>query len=95
MTEYNQILLSILLVLVCVLVIFLIVVAIKLIITTDKVNIILKDVENKLKSIYGFFNCLDSITDAISLVGNTLIDKTINLIDRLINRKRKQEEIDE
>lgn len=92
MTDYNQILLSILLVLTCVLVVFLIVAAVKLIITTDKVNIILEDLQQKLKSVNGFFNCLDSITDAVSLVGDVLIDRAIGIVDRLIAKKRKRKD---
>ena len=95
MTDYNQILLSILLVLTCVLVVFLIVVAVKIIINTDKVNIILEDMQQKLKSVNGFFNCLDSITDAVSLVGDVLIDRAISLIDKLIAKKKIKKGKDE
>lgn len=95
MTDYNQILLSILLVLTCVLVVFLIVAAVKLIITTDKVNIILEDLQQKLKSVNGFFSCLDSITDAISLVGDVLIDRAIGIVDKLIAKKKIKKGKDE
>jgi len=95
MTDYNQILLSILLVLTCVLVVFLIVAAVKLIITTDKVNIILEDLQQKLKSVNGFFSCLDSITDAISLVGDVLIDRAIGIVDKLLARKKIKKRKDE
>ena len=95
MTDYNQILLSILLVLTCVLVVFLIVAAVKLIITTDNVNIILEDLQQKLKSVNGFISCLDSITDAISLVGDVLIDRAIGIVDKLIAKKKIKKGKDE
>ena len=52
---YNQILTSVLLVLACVLLIFLILIAIKILILSDKLNIILLDVQKKLKSVSTLF----------------------------------------
>lgn len=91
MTDYNQILLSILLILLSVLIIFLIIAVVKFIITTDKVNIILEDVQKKIKSVNGFFTCLDNLTDTISLIGDVFVDKTLSFIDKLIGKKRKEE----
>jgi len=95
MTNYNDVLLSILLVFTCVLVVFLIVAVVKLIITADKVNTILEDLQQKLKSVNGFFNCLDSITDAVSLIGDVLIDRAIGIVDKLIAKKKIKKGKDE
>lgn len=91
MTGYNQVLLSILLTFGVILIIVLIILSIKSIITVDKMNIILNDVEKKLKSVNGFFNCLDAVSDTIDLLSNTLIDKVLGLFNR-ITQKGKEEE---
>jgi len=51
MNGLNSVLLSILLIMCIILVVFLVIICIKLLYTADRVNIILNDVEKKMKSI--------------------------------------------
>lgn len=89
MTDFNQVLLSILLVLCCVLVIFLIVVSIKLLYTTDKVNIILADVEKKLNSFNGVFNLVDNVSNGFSAFNDVVFNKIISLGEKILKKKER------
>ncbi len=93
MGMYNEVLLTILLILGAILAIVLIVVSIKLIYTVDKVNIILNDVEKKVESVNGLFNLVDRITDGVSSVSDVLVNAIVGLIEKIFTKKDKNEEI--
>lgn len=79
-----------------ILLIILIIIGIKLINTINKTNIILEDAYNKTKSLNGLFNIIDSITDTLSTVSDTLVASITNIVGKVFRRgKRKKKEIDE
>ncbi|MGN0993206.1 MAG: hypothetical protein ACI4PE_04730 [Bacilli bacterium] len=84
----NGFLLTILLVLVSVLVVFLIVISIKLLYTVDKINVILDDTEKKLKSVNGVFTAIDTVTDSITLISETVIGKVLTMIEKIFKKKK-------
>ena len=89
MTDFNQVLLSVLLVLCCVLVVFLIVVSIKLLYTTDKVNIILTDVEKKLNSVSGVFSLIDTVTDGLSAFSDVVFNRLVFIVEKFFGKKER------
>lgn len=74
-----------------VLVIVFIILGIKLIYTIDRANAILEDVEKKSKSLNGFFNVIDSVTDTLSVLSDTVVSSVTSIIGKLIPKKRKKE----
>ena len=88
MVGANQVLVTVLLTLSSVLVVCLIIVCIKLINTTDRMNIILDDVEKKLKSVNGVFTAIDTVSDAVSSVGEAVVGKTLSLVDKVFNKEK-------
>lgn len=83
-------------ILAAVLLVVLIVLGIKLINTINKTNIILEDAYNKTKSLNGLFNIIDSITDTLSTVSDTLVNSITNIVGKVFRRSnKKKKEIDE
>ena len=83
-------------VLAAILLIVLIILGIKLINTINKTNIILEDAYNKTKSLNGLFNIIDSVTDTLSTVSDTLVASITNIVGKVFRRgKKKEMEIDE
>ena len=78
-----------------VLVAILIIIGVKLIYTIDKTNQILDDIENKSKSLNGVFEIVDSVTDSLSIISDTIVDGLVGLVSRIFKRKRREKEIDE
>lgn len=84
----NGFLLTILLVLVSVLVVFLIVISIKLLYTVDKINVILDDAYKKLKSVNGVFTAIDTVTDSITLISETVVGKVLMMVEKIFKKKK-------
>lgn len=78
-----------------VLVAILIILGVKLMYTIDKTNQILDDIENKSRSLNGVFEIVDSVTDSLSIISDTVVDGLVGLISKIFKRKRKEKEIDE
>ena len=78
-----------------VLVAILIIIGVKLIYTIDKTNQILDDIENKSRSINGVFEIVDSVTDSLSIISDTIVDGLVGLISRIFKRRRREKEINE
>lgn len=92
----SNILLIVLYVLGAATLVMLIILTYKLIKTVDKVNRIADDVEEKVSSLDGMFSIIDVVTDKLSTVNDFLVDKIVDLISMIFNRKKKKkEEIDE
>jgi len=89
---YNDVLLTILLILGAILLIVLIVVCIKLVYTADKLNIILNDVEKKLESVNGLFGVMDRITDTVSLLSDGIVNGITNIFEYLFSGRKKNKE---
>ena len=84
----NSVLLTILLVLCSVLVVFLIVGSIKLLYTIDKMNVLLNDIERKLKSVNGVFTAIDTVTNTVATIGETIVGKALFMVEKLFKKKK-------
>lgn len=93
MIDINTFLLMIVYILCSVLLVCSIVFVIKLISTVNRVNGILDDVDNKIAKLDKAFNVVDTITDSMALISDRVVDVLSNLIRKLFNRNRKEEEI--
>ena len=91
MTSFNSVLLAILLVVVIILIIIAVVLCIKLLYTVDKMNIILTDMEKKLKSVNGVFNAIDVVTDAFVSVSDSFTKKLAHVVEKMFQKKKKEE----
>lgn len=79
-----------------VLLVILIILGIKLIHTVDKTNEILEDAYNKTKSLNGFFEIIDSATDTLSSISDSIVGVVTTVVNKLFYRnKKKKEEEDE
>ena len=72
-----------------VLVIILIVLALKVLDTLNKVDVILDDTKKKLDNLDGVFNLVDTVSDKLTLVTDTVIGSIANFITNLFNKKGK------
>lgn len=77
-----------------VLLIVLIVLTIKLVSIINKLNVVVDDVNKKVKSLDGIFGVIDFATDKITLVTNKFVDKLSNVVIGFKNKKynKKEEE---
>ncbi len=75
------------------LVVVLIVFVLRAIETLNRVNHLADDVSHKLTTLNGIFDCIDIVTDKVSMISDTLINTVATVIGKVFKRKRK--EIDE
>lgn len=73
------------------LLIILIILGIKLIHTVDKTNEILEDAYNKTKSLNGLFNAIDSVTDTLSNLSDSIVSNITGIIGKVFHKRRKSE----
>ena len=73
-----------------ILLVVLIVLGIKLIDTVNKTNAVLDDIEKKSKSLDGIFATIDSVTDAVSLISDKLVDGAAALVGKLFSLIKKK-----
>lgn len=78
-----------------VLLVILIILGIKLIYTVNKTNEILNDAYNKTKSLNGLFNAIDSITDTLSNLSDSIVSNITGIIGKVFNKRRKSKEKNE
>lgn len=79
-----------------ILLVVLIVLGIKLIISVDRVNLILDNVEKKMKTVDNVFNVIDKVADSCALLSDRVVEFLSNFISRLfIKRKNKKEKLEE
>ncbi len=86
--DINVFLTTLLLVLGAFLLVFMIILCVKLIYTVDRTNLILNDLERKLKSINGVFNAIDTVTDAVTTVSDTFVAKAALMIEKIFRKKK-------
>ena len=72
-----------------VLVIILIILALKALDTLSKVDVILDDTKKKLDSLDGVFNLVDTVSEKLTLVTDTVIGSIVKLITSIFNKKGK------
>lgn len=78
-----------------VLLVVLIILGVKLIYTVNKTNEILDDAYNKTKSLNGLFNAIDSITDTLSSVSDSIVSNITGIIGKVFRKKKKEIDEDE
>ena len=72
-----------------VLVIILIVLALKALDTLNKVDAILDDTKKKLDNLDEVFNLVDTVSNKLTLVTDTVVGSIVNFITSIFNRKGK------
>ena len=77
------------------LLIVLIIFIIKLIKITNKLDILLDNVDIKVKSLNGIFNVIDFCTDKISSITDKIVDKITKFVISIGKRKYNKKEEDE
>jgi len=94
--ELTEALLILLYVLGSILLVVLIILGIKLINTMDKINLVVDDVNKKVKSLDGLFSVIDMTTDKLALLSDRMVDGITLLIKKVFKPKnRKEDEINE
>lgn len=79
-----------------ILLVVLIILGIKLIISVDRFNLILDNVEKKMKSIDNVFNVIDKVADSCALLSDRVVEFLSSFLSRLfIKKKNKKEKIEE
>ena len=77
-------------ILLCILIVLLIVICVKVIKTMNRVELIIDDVEGKVKSLSGIFNIVDSVTDKLSALTEVISDSIILFVKGIFKRKKKK-----
>lgn len=95
MEEMLQIFPVILCLLGSVLLVVLIILGVKLIYTVNKTNEILDDAYNKTKSLNGFFNAIDSITDTLASINDSIVVNVTNVISKIFPKKKNKKKENE
>ena len=88
--ESSQVMLILLYALLCILVGIAIVFVYKLIITLDKANVLLDDVNSKVKKLDNLFDIVDRSADTLNVVTNKVSDGILNFVMKFF-RKRKDD----
>lgn len=71
------------------LLVVLIILGIKLIYLTDRANVVLGDLEKKANSLNAFFNVIDTVTDTLSYLSDTVVDTVVAGLSRLFPKRKK------
>ena len=61
----------------------------------NRVELIVGDVEQKVKSLNGVFSIIDSVTDKLSALTEIASDSVMIIAKKLFNKKRKKIESEE
>lgn len=86
----TEILPIILYVLGSILLIVLIILGVKLIITMNKIENVVDDINNKVKTLDGFFSVIDFTTDKLAMLSDKVVD-TITLFIKKVFRRKEDE----
>jgi uncharacterized protein YoxC len=81
--------------LIIILLIICIVLGIRFIITLKKMENVIDDINDKIQTFNGLFNIIDTVTDKIASLSDGIVNFIINIFSKIINRKKKEDEIDE
>ena len=74
----------------CVLLVVLIILGIKLIQMVNKANDVIVDLEKKTQSLNALFNVIDNVTDAISLVGDRVVEGVVGFVTKLFKKNKRK-----
>lgn len=78
-----------------ILLVIMIILGVKLIKTIDKTNALLEDAYNKTKSLNGLFCAIDSVTDTLSSISDSIVGNLTAMIGKVFHRKRRRMEENE
>lgn len=73
-----------------ILLVVLIILGIKLIITMNKIEGVVDDINNKVKTLDGFFSMIDFTTDKLAMLSDRFVDAATSLIKKLFRRKEDE-----
>ncbi len=92
----NEFLPIILYILLIVLIILLIILIFRLINTLKKIDLIVDDVNNKVKSLDGVFNLVDGVSSKMNLISDRFLGFILSITNRLFkDKKTKKEEVED
>ena len=74
-----------------ILLVVLIILSIKLIFTVNKANVILEDAYNKTRSLNGIFHAIDSFTDMLSSLNDSIVSNITGIVGKLFHKRGKKE----
>ena len=77
-----------------VLLVVLIVLVIKLIGTVDRTNEVLDDIEKKTKSLNGLFDVIDTFTDTMSIISDSVVTTITSFLGHFRKGKKRKKEND-
>ena len=69
-----------------------IILGIKLIITLDKVEKVVEDVTDKVRTLNGFFHLIDYTTDKLAMATDKVVDGLASIFQKVIFGKKKKKE---
>lgn len=72
-----------------------IILGVKIIITLEKVEKIVDDVQEKVKTLNGFFHIIDYTTDRIAIATDKVVDGISSVFKKLLFKKKKDKRDDE
>ena len=78
-----------------ILLVLLIILTIKSIITMNKVEKIVDSVDHKVKSLDGVFNIIDTATDKLSFVSDSVFNALYNLVVGTVSKMKNKEEVED
>lgn len=70
-----------------ILLIVLIILGVKLIITMNKIENVVDDINNKVKTLDGFFSVIDFTTDKLAMLSDRVVDTITLFIKKVFRRK--------
>lgn len=73
-----------------ILLVVLIILGIKLIITMNKIEVVVDDINKKVKTLDGFFSMVDFTTDKLAMLSDRVVD-TVSLFIKKIFRRKEDE----
>lgn len=76
-----------------ILLVVLIILGIKLIITMNKIEVVVDDINKKVKTLDGFFSLVDTTTDKLAMLSDKFVEMTSSLVKKIF--RRKEEKVDE
>lgn len=92
MIKMTEILTILLYALGSILLVVLIILGIKMINTMNKIDVVVDDINKKVKSLDGFFSIIDFTTDKLAMLSDRLVDTVSSLIKRIFKRKEDNNE---
>lgn len=95
MMEYlSQLLPIIIYILLIALIILLIIISVKAIKALDKLQLVVDDVDKKVKTLDGLFEFIDTATDKVSFLSDRIINLLVGAVEKVFKSSKKTKRID-